>query len=112
MKTYYVKSNANQQVRAILSFKGKSQTIQYNFLPWEEDNGSVTSVVWSVKSGDASVSNESLSSSIASAVITTANAGSSLITLTATAGNNVEVLTLRVVAKDPEYRIHDYGICE
>lgn len=111
MKTYYVKANRNQQVRSLLAFKGESQTIEYNFLPWEEDNGSVSSVVWTVKSGDAAISNEALVSSVASAVITTANPGSSVISVTATSGDNVLVTTLRVVAKDPENRINDYGIC-
>ena len=50
--------------------------------------------------------------STASANITTSNAGSSLITITATTDTGqVLVTTLRVVSKDPEYRIHDYGIC-
>jgi hypothetical protein len=112
MKSYTVKSNRNQQLRSLLAFKGESQTVEYDFTPWEEDNGSVSSVVWTVKSGQAGVSNESLASSIASALITTSDAGSSLITLTATSSTGeVLVTTLRVVSKDPEYRINDYGIC-
>lgn len=111
MKSYVVKSNRNQQVRSLLAFKGESQVVKYDFLPWEEDNGSVTSVDWAVKSGSAGITNEALSSSVASALITTSDAGSSLITITATSGSNVLVTTLRVVSKDPEYRINDYGIC-
>lgn len=111
MKNYIVKSNRNQQVRSLLAFKGESQTIEYNFLPWEDDNGSVTTVVWTLKTGTASISNEALASSLATASIATTDVGSSLITITATSGNNILVTTLRVVSKDPEFRIHDYGIC-
>ena len=91
-------------------FKGESQSIEYDFSPWEADNGSVTSVVWEVKSGDASIGSESLASSVASCVVTTSNSGRSMIKLTATAGSNVFVTHLKVVAKDPDVVVEDYGL--
>lgn len=111
MKTYYVKANRNQQVRSLLAFKGESEDIRFDFSPWEDDNGTVTSVVWTVQSGQASVSNEALASSVASADVSNSEAGSSFIKIVATAGNNIIRLNLRVVSKDPEQRINDYGIC-
>lgn len=110
MISYIVKSNRNKQRRDMLAFKGESQTVQYDFSPWEADNGTVTTVVWTLKNGQAGITNESLSSSIASALITTSQSGVSMIKLTATAGNNIFVTHLRIVAKDPQTRIHDYGI--
>lgn len=110
MLSYVVKSNRNQQIRGMLAFKGEAQTVQYDFSPWEADNGTVTSVNWELKDGQAAISNKSLASSIASALITTSESGISLIKLTATAGNNIFVTHLRVVTKDPHTRIHDYGI--
>ncbi len=110
MISYIVKKNRNQQRRDMLAFKGETQTVKYDFAPWESDNGAVTSVVWEVKSGQAGISNKTLSSSIATSTVTTSEAGNSLIKLTATAGNNIFVTYLRILSKDPYYRIHDYGI--
>ncbi len=112
MISYTVKSNRSQQIRKIVAFKGEAQTIKYDFSPWETDNGTVTSVVWSKLRGQAAVSNESLSSSVSSATITTPESGSSMIKITATAGNNIFVTHLRVLTKDPNrlYHYDDYGI--
>lgn len=110
MLSYVVSANRNLQVRNALAFKGEAQTIQFDFSPWEDDNGSVSSVTWEVKSGNASISNESLSSSIASMTLTTSDTGSSMIKLTATAGNNTFVTHLRVLSKDPDVITEDYGL--
>lgn len=101
MKSYTVKANRNIQIRSLLGFEGESQRVEYDFSPWEEDNGVVTSVEWLVKNGRVAVSNEALVSSVASSDISSGAYGCSLIKLTATAGNNVFVTHLRVVVKDP-----------
>jgi len=112
MISYVVKSNRSQQLRRLLAFKSEAQTIQYDFSPWETDNGTVTSVTWTKLRGQASITNESLSSSISSATITTPESGSSMIKITAIAGNNIFVTHLRVLTKDPDrlYHYDDYGI--
>ena len=51
MKSFVVKTNRTQQSRQLFAFKGESQTVEYDFSPWEEDNGSVSSVAWSTESG-------------------------------------------------------------
>ena len=112
MQTYTIKSNRNQQTKQLLAFKGEAQTVQLDFSPWETDNGTVTSVTWTVKSGQASIANESLSSSVAQATITTSDTGRSMITVAATAGNNIIKLYLHVFAKDPNTITNDYGILE
>ena len=108
MKNYTVRANRNIQERKMLAFEGESQEVQYDFSPWEEDNGSVTSVVWSVENGQVSIGSESLASSIASIVLTTSESGESSIKLTATAGSNVFVTYLMVVCKDPTGHFVDY----
>jgi len=110
MKKYVVTSNRKIEIRGLLGFKGESQTVEYDFTPWETDNGSVSSVEWIVESGQASISGESLSSGLASAVISTSESGSSLIKVTATAGSNVFVTHIRVVSKEPFVYDEDYGL--
>lgn len=111
MITYTVKTNRNIQVRALLAFKSGAQTIKYDFSPWQTDNGTVTAVTWTVKSGQASITNKSLASSIASALITTSETGNSMIKIQATAGNNIFVTYLKVTSKDPMSQPVDYGLC-
>jgi len=93
--------------RQLFAYKGESQEVQYDFAPWESDNGSVSSVDWNTETGQAAITNESLASSIASATITTSEAGSSLIKLTATAGNNTFVTYINVLARDPKLNYND-----
>ena len=112
MITYTVTDRRNVQLRGLLAFKDEAQTIEYDFAPWEANNGSVSSVEWTVEKGQAAVSNKTLSSSVAQATITTAQTGASMITLKATAGNNIFKTYLRVVTKDPQQRPYDYGLCD
>ena len=109
MNTYTIRANRKQHERQLLTYIGEANTVQIDFAPWESDNGSVTSVDWATKSGQAGITNESLSSSIASALITTSQEGRSLIKVTATAGNNIFVLWLDVKSKDLQsYQPSDY----
>lgn len=110
MQTYTVTSNRKHQVRSLLMFEGETQTIKYDVSPWETDNGTVTAVTWTVKSGDASIANETLTSSVATAEITTSNTGKSMIKLTLTAGNNTYITHLHVHTKDPDVITNDYGL--
>lgn len=98
------------QIRNILAFKPGAETVKFDFSPWAEDNGSVSAVTWTVKSGQAAIANKTLASNVAQAVITTSESGGSLIQIKATAGNNVYITHLDILAKDP-YRItDDYGL--
>lgn len=90
-------------------FKGETKTITIDFSPWAEDEGTVTAAVAAVKTGDAAIGNESLASNVKTMTVTTANEGTSMITVTATAGNNVKLLYIKVVARDPDVVTNDYG---
>lgn len=103
MYTFYVTANRNREIDKVLMFEGQTDTVQFDLSPWEADNGTVSSVSWEVKSGSASIANESLSSSIASATITTSSSGKSLVKVTlTTSGNNVGILYAEIFARDPE----------
>lgn len=110
MLTYVVTANRNRQIERMLAFKGGAQTVKLNYDPWEDDNGAVTTVEWTTKKGDAAISNTSLAASVAEAVITTSTEGASLIEVKATAGNNIHISHIDVIAKDPNRPFDDYGL--
>jgi len=112
MQTYVITDNRRTQIRRMLAFKGGAETIKFDFSPWAEANGSPSSVVVTVKTGDATISNESLASDVKTFVVTTSNAGGSMLKLVATAGNNIYVTHLDVWAKDPDRQASDYGITQ
>lgn len=93
-------------------FKGGAETIQFDYFPWAEDNGTVTGVTVTVEAGDAGVSNESLTDDVKSMLVTTNNEGWSLLKLVATDGTNKDVQYLEISSKDPERHISDYGMHE
>lgn len=107
MKSFTVRSNRKQQSRQLFAYIGESNTIEYDFAPWETDNGSVTSVTWSTELGQAGITNESLASSTASATVTTNQEGKSLIKIAATAGNNTFATYLHVLSRDPKNLYND-----
>lgn len=104
-------NNRRQQLRQMLSFKGQTETVTVDYSPWSDDNGTVSAVTASVESGQASIGNESLTSNVKTMTITTAETGASMIKLSATAGNNVDVSYLYVFSKDPQAKTEDYGLC-
>ena len=103
MKKYTVTANRRMQTRSLFAFIDEAQQVQYDFAPWETDNGTVTAVTWTTKTGQAGISNEALASSKATATITTSNEGKSLIEVKATAGNNTFITYLQVQSKDPKF---------
>ena len=111
MKSFVIRANDPIQVRHQLAFKSGVETVQFDFSPWADDNGSVSAVTWEVKSGNAAVSGEALASNVATAQITTADQGFSMIKLSAVGTTDTKVIHLRIVAKDPYQQANDYGFC-
>jgi hypothetical protein len=110
MYKYVVRTRRMQQIRRLLAFKSGSDTVQIDFSPWAEENGAVTAVSWTVESGQAGVSDKTLSSNVAEALITTSEVGGTVIKLVATAGNIEYPLYLDVYTKDPKRYVNDYGL--
>lgn len=108
---FTVAASGNPQLFRDVGFKDGAIRYAFDFSPWEEDNGAVTSVTWTVKSGSATVSADTLSSSVARALVTFGDAGGSLIQIKAvTAANGTYVAYLDVLAKDPNGGTNDYGL--
>jgi len=105
-QTFTVTSIRNRELETVLLMDGQSETISFDLSPWEADNASVSAVTWSVESGSISISGESLSSSVASALITGSSAGKSLVKLTCTTTSPVLILYLVVFVRDPQVVIY------
>ena len=112
MADYYVMAETRSQVRRRLAMKGDVKKISVDFSSWVDDNGTVTSVTWTTESGQASIGTKTLSSNVASAILTTSEAGGSMLKITATDGTHTEALYIRVLTKDPQAvtAIPDYGL--
>lgn len=83
---------------------------QIDYKAWAEEYGNVTSVTYEVISNNATVSNESLSSNLASFLLTCSQAGRVLLKVTATTGTYTNVSWLDVFVRDPSSNyVNDYG---
>ena len=112
MKTFYILDENRQQDRKILQYEGEVKSIACDFRSFAEDNSAITSVVWSVESGSAAISDEALSLSVASANITTSSAGNSMIKVLASDGTNTRACYFKVACRDPQIysAVPDYGL--
>jgi hypothetical protein len=107
MYEFVVTTNRNREIDKVLIMDGQTETVKFNIEPWEGDNGTVTSVTWSVVSGNATISNEALASSVASARVSGSSAGKSLVKLTLTTTGNVGIVYLEVYVRDPQVVVGD-----
>lgn len=81
---------------------------EFDFSPWAEEYGTITTVTWTTESGQASVSGETLSSNIATANVSTQEEGKSLIQIKATTGTLTKAAYLDIYAYDPDKGVTDY----
>lgn len=112
MITYTITPTRVRRIHRRVMYKGGAETVDFDYSPWVEDNGTVTGVTVTVEAGDASVTGESLTSNVKTMLVTTSNEGWSLLKLVATDGTNKDVQYLEIVSKDPERQVSDYGRCD
>lgn len=110
MPKYFITADNNPRIFKDTDNKDSIKTYEFDFSSWEEDNSAVTSVTWEVQSGQASIGNEALASSVASAQITLSEVGGSVIKITAATGTQTYVTKLDILTKDPNRTVHDYGL--
>lgn len=88
--------------------QAKSYTI--DLTAWAEENNNITTATWSNENGTASISNESLTSNIISALITFTNSETNLIKVVLNTGTQTLVLWIKILVDDPERNItNDYN---
>lgn len=88
--------------------EGDVKKYQIDFSAWAEDNATLTGATWTVESGTVSVSNQSLSSNIATANITATGKGKALVSLSGTDGTLVKKVYLDLEIINPEEGLSDY----
>jgi len=78
--------------------------------PWAEDNANITTATWSVEYGQASISSETITSNVVSAVVNYSQAGRMLISiLIETSGGLAKKMWLASYVKDRQQPSDDYG---
>src|SRR5262249_49172386 len=82
---------------------------QFDFRPWLETGDSVLSVTWTLKAGQASISDQNLEADITSALADFRQKGSVLIKIAAETTRETYVTYLHIKVVDPEYPVNDYG---
>jgi hypothetical protein len=92
------------RVQSWPQFKGEAFTYTVDWSVFAgRQSTSVSSVVWSVDSGNATISTEALASNVASALITTGDTGCAMIKLVATmADNQIDIHFFKVDVSDPQ----------
>lgn len=109
---FFISAENNVQKFVDVTFKDAVVKYSFDFSAWADDNATITSVTWTVKSGAAAVSSESLTSNVATALVTFGNQGGNLIQIKAvTASNGTYVAYLDVLSKNPTMGTNDYGLC-
>lgn len=109
MLDYVVRARDRMNVRRASLLEGAAVPVRVDFGPWAEDNGAITSVTWAVKSGNCAVSGQALASNVASAVLTVADQGVSMIEVLASGATHTMPFRLSVHARDPSlYPLGDY----
>jgi hypothetical protein len=107
---FVITAENNPQIFRDVQFKDGAITYSFDFSPWAEENGTITTVTWTLKAGDAAISGQALSSNVATALVTFSNAGGNLMQVKATNGTETYVAYLDALAKDPAASVNnDYG---
>lgn len=111
MRRIYVTANRAQLVHNFIMMEGDAEKFILDYNPWSDDNAAVTSVTVTVKSGQATISGESLASNVKNMVVTTPSSGKTLIKVSATDGTHRNMIFIKLLIKDPEIVYYeDYGL--
>lgn len=89
---------------------GDAVTYEIDCRPWQGDNSTITSVTWTVEAGNAAISGQSLTSGVATALVTFTDSGKSLISILITTATQKKKVWLEVLAKNMQVYMDDYGL--
>jgi hypothetical protein len=107
--SFVVRDNDRVGIRRMTTIKGAVEPIAFDFSPWAEDQGNVTSATWSVIVGKATLSSKALSSNVASAVLSTPEPGETVIQILGIGATHTKPVRIRVYTRDESTPISDYG---
>ena len=90
---------------------GDATNYQFDCKPWQEDNDTITSVTWNVEHGQASISGQTITSGVLSALVSFPQSGRLLISLLlSTASGQSKKIWLEIYVKDKTGSADDYGL--
>jgi len=111
-ENYTLRASNNPDVIRDTALINSAKTFSFNVSPWQENNNTVTSVTWTLKSGQAAITGAALAANVASALLTFGEAGRSKVQVKFTTTVETFVIYLDILVKDPNAGIvEDYGIC-
>lgn len=90
---------------------GDSVSYSFDATPWQEDNSTITSAAWVLESGNVTVTDKTLVSGVASALISSSEPGRSIVSVllqTATAKKKI-YLVVHATDNTAIYTHSDYG---
>lgn len=106
---FYVTSQKSPERFDDYGFIDSKTEYKFDFSQWAEEFGTVTTVTWTVQSGQAIISGQALASNIATALITMSQPGNNLIQVKATNGTETVIANLYLAVKDPQSGTDAYG---
>lgn len=108
---FVITAKNNPQILRDVGMKDGATVYSLDFTPWQDDNGTITAVTWTVIAGSATVSSAALTSGVATALVTFGSEGGTLIQIKATtASSGIYIAYLDVLAKDPNSATEDSGL--
>jgi len=101
------KDNPRQQYDEV----SKNDSVKYtiDFTPWQDDNDTVTSITWTLESGQASIGTPSTTAAVSSCVISFPQAGRSMISVLATTATLTKKYWMNIMAYDEKLSIYMDG---
>lgn len=109
-KTFHITAGAKPDQYTDIVSIGDVVSYRFDATPWAEDNNDISSVVWTVESGQVSITGQQLASGVASANVTFSQQGSNLISLQINTIAQKKKVWLQVYAKDVDRYVDDYQI--
>lgn len=110
MKTFYVRPGSAQCNYVLRTTEGEATTTKFDWsAKAASESTSVSSAAWAVDSGQATISGASETADIAQALVTTSNAGTSVIKVTATmADGQIDIVVLKIICSAITSTSSDY----
>lgn len=89
--------------------KGDAVTYKFDFGPWTDDNHPLTSVTWVLQTGNASITEQTLTGSVASALVSFPVYGRNTISIAAATAHEQKQIWLYTVAHDEQADVQTDG---
>lgn len=101
MSDFHVMDKNRVQERSIIRMVGDIKSLSVDFSSWADDNGAVTSAVWTVPNGGLVIGSEAIANNVVTCTTTTANSGRSMIKLVVSNASYSEAIYIRCMTKEP-----------